>query len=195
MSSKREVGSNLTDNNISSIKDCNIHQIIYILQNHLFETLNRPKLNQHKDTIISYFTEQKINGQILFKLKTKHFCNNIATYCNDKKLLASSKKLLKTLKEFNPSMFMVAPSDVYVTDSINNHISSGINQCNDTFIHCKSSIRIKTILEQYNKMITDKKKTENQTQNDVHELINDKAFNGNYSDLQLINDFYHIKYN
>eukprot|EP01084_Bolivina_argentea_P277468 473698_1 len=40
-----EVNSTINDNNISSIKDCNAHQIIYILQNNLFETLKRPKLN------------------------------------------------------------------------------------------------------------------------------------------------------
>eukprot|EP01084_Bolivina_argentea_P151775 264879_1 len=116
---------------------------------------------------MSYFTEQNIDGQLLFELKTKNFCNEIATYCNDKRLVASAKKLLKALKEFNPSVTM------------NSYMSSDINQCNASFVHCKSSIRIKNILEQYNIIIMDKdNKTDNQTQNDVYELINNKAFNG-----------------
>eukprot|EP01084_Bolivina_argentea_P243858 408693_1 len=172
------------------IKTCSPNQIVGILKNHLFDILNNEKLNQYKSSIISYFIEKEINGQKLCDANSKTFCRKISTYCNEKKLNAPLKKLYKALKELDSSQIMK------MQQTINNNIpENSASQCQYAFVDCKCAIRIKTILDQHHKIIIDKnEKTEIQIQNDVYELINNKSFDGKYSDLQFMNDFYHIKY-
>eukprot|EP01084_Bolivina_argentea_P035324 65540_1 len=68
--------------------------------------------------------------------------------------------------------------------------------CDQKFTKCISADNIKSVLEQYNKIITDKnQKSEYQVANTIDELINTKIWNGNYSNVKMLNDFFHLKYN
>eukprot|EP01084_Bolivina_argentea_P221133 374617_1 len=67
--------------------------------------------------------------------------------------------------------------------------------CNKQFGECQPASRIKLILNNYHKIVFDKKtKSEHKLQTEANELINNNIFNGQYSNIRLINDFYHIKY-
>eukprot|EP01084_Bolivina_argentea_P143533 251999_1 len=69
------------------------------------------------------------------------------------------------------------------------------NYKNDSFSQCQSANRIKLILDSYNKIVSVKKnKTEYQLQNEINQLLNNILFDRKYSNVELLNDFYHIKY-
>eukprot|EP01084_Bolivina_argentea_P021357 39672_1 len=62
-------------------------------------------------------------------------------------------------------------------------------------IECESTNRIKLILEKYNHILYDNhSNSEYQLQNEVTQLMHNILVNGQYSNVEIINDFYHIKY-
>eukprot|EP01084_Bolivina_argentea_P249619 417956_1 len=68
--------------------------------------------------------------------------------------------------------------------------------CMKSFSECVHANRIKHILQQYDQIISDKTdKSDQQLQNDINKLVNNiSVSNGPYSNVQMLNDFYHIKY-
>eukprot|EP01084_Bolivina_argentea_P056298 103067_1 len=69
---------------------------------------------------------------------------------------------------------------------------NNLSQCAHAFSDCLSATNIKLVLREYNKIINDS--SEYELSNKVDELINKKLFNGKYCNLNLLNDFFHIKY-
>eukprot|EP01084_Bolivina_argentea_P199383 341162_1 len=69
-------------------------------------------------------------------------------------------------------------------------------KCNGTFTRCSAAYRIKLILNKYN-TITHLKKNQSEIalQNEINRLINSDLCSGQYSNVELLNDFYHLKYN
>eukprot|EP01084_Bolivina_argentea_P129434 228611_1 len=68
-------------------------------------------------------------------------------------------------------------------------------RCNQPFDECESAKRIKLLLDQYQKIISDKKQqSDEQLKNSADKLISNIVWNGKYSNVELMNDFYHIKY-
>eukprot|EP01084_Bolivina_argentea_P053363 97955_1 len=75
----------------------------------------------------------------------------------------------------------------------NTSIFQCFEKCNeDNILECKSTKRIKLILEQYNSILNTKHSSIS-IQNKLHKLINKSLGNGNYSNTQLSSDFLHIK--
>eukprot|EP01084_Bolivina_argentea_P147848 258630_1 len=71
-------------------------------------------------------------------------------------------------------------------------------QCNEMFELCAHSNRIKLILKAYNKIISDKNNkidNYNTLQQEVETVINNMSSDTSYSNVELLNDLYHIKYN
>eukprot|EP01084_Bolivina_argentea_P144491 253490_1 len=69
--------------------------------------------------------------------------------------------------------------------------------CNCNLDECNSVHRVKFILERYSKIISDhdqKTKSVHQFYNEANQLINSVLSNGQYSNQDLLNDFFHIKY-
>eukprot|EP01084_Bolivina_argentea_P267058 453204_1 len=77
------------------------------------------------------------------------------------------------------------------------HQTQEINaQCNYKLSKCISARNIKSVLEEFNKIISNKhSKTEHEILNNINELVNNKFLNGLYSNVKLTNDFFHVKYN
>eukprot|EP01084_Bolivina_argentea_P017158 32045_1 len=74
------------------------------------------------------------------------------------------------------------------------------SKCHHEFIQCDSAQKIKLILDKYNKIVFDKNhkkkhKSDAELKNSIHKLMNNISSNGQYSNVELLNDFYHIKYN
>eukprot|EP01084_Bolivina_argentea_P313549 542981_1 len=70
-----------------------------------------------------------------------------------------------------------------------------VSSCNGQFMKCNAALKIKTILHQYNKIISDKKdKSLHNLEIETVKLMNNILGNGQYSNIQCLNDFYHIKY-
>eukprot|EP01084_Bolivina_argentea_P056856 103978_1 len=68
-------------------------------------------------------------------------------------------------------------------------------KCCGKFIDCSSTSRIKLVLDKYSNIISHKNhKTLNQLQHETNKLIHNTICNGYYSHVQLLNDFYHVKY-
>eukprot|EP01084_Bolivina_argentea_P077876 141322_1 len=69
------------------------------------------------------------------------------------------------------------------------------HDCNGRFGDCSAASRMKLILNEYNNIINyQKKQSEFTLQYQSNQLINNIICNGQYSDVELLNDFYHIKY-
>eukprot|EP01084_Bolivina_argentea_P067419 122777_1 len=67
--------------------------------------------------------------------------------------------------------------------------------CHKPFRQCEAASRIKSVLCEYDKIIADKtEKSYCELQNKTTELLNKNILNGQYSDIKLFNDLYHIKY-
>eukprot|EP01084_Bolivina_argentea_P259534 437928_1 len=69
-----------------------------------------------------------------------------------------------------------------------------IIKCTKRFVQCPQSMRIKLILQKYNKIVSYKDKTEIELERETHSLISNLLLNEDYSNVKLLNDFYHIKY-
>eukprot|EP01084_Bolivina_argentea_P215527 365923_1 len=69
------------------------------------------------------------------------------------------------------------------------------HDCNKSFSQCSSALNLKSVVVEYNKIICDQNvSSEFEIANKINELINNKLLNGNYSNIKLINDFFHLKY-
>eukprot|EP01084_Bolivina_argentea_P208876 355942_1 len=85
-----------------NIQQADIDQIAYIAK-HVIEN-QIGKLNEHKETIIQYIKENKINGYKLVA-EGKEFVNKIAVCLNDNKLKVLLEILYKNIMECDVSMF------------------------------------------------------------------------------------------
>eukprot|EP01084_Bolivina_argentea_P077331 140245_1 len=69
-------------------------------------------------------------------------------------------------------------------------------KCDLKFEQCNAAKNIKSVLQEYSKIINDKTEQNEYTlSKKICELVNNKLFNSNYTDIQLLNDFFHLKYN
>eukprot|EP01083_Nonionella_stella_P108569 315880_1 len=67
--------------------------------------------------------------------------------------------------------------------------------CNHAFHQCRTAQRIKSILQSYNKIILNKTlKSDAQLQNETNDLVINLLGDEQYSIVELLNNFYHIKY-
>ena len=86
-------------NNPSSIAECNVDQITYIMVNSLvFE--DRPLLKEYKPEIIRYFAENEMDGKAISSMKRKDFCGISTSYLKDTKTKGSLGKLYKSIIDY-----------------------------------------------------------------------------------------------
>eukprot|EP01084_Bolivina_argentea_P291637 501248_1 len=79
----------------STLQDCTLKQISYILtqENGILSSLN--KLNPLKHDIIQYIKDNDLDGGKLLALKRKTFMNNLSEHLNNKKLRVQVRSFLK----------------------------------------------------------------------------------------------------
>eukprot|EP01084_Bolivina_argentea_P306560 529756_1 len=76
------------------------------------------------------------------------------------------------------------------------HQQSVDRTCEFEFSTCTSAIRIKTILNKHNRISSDKKAQQHDLKNQISNVMKNMLLsNSQYSTLDLMNDFFHIKYN
>eukprot|EP01084_Bolivina_argentea_P316135 547913_1 len=83
-----------------SINQCTVEQIIFIINNVVFQKLNpkiRDNLISYKPKIISYIKEHECDGTKLEEMKRKCFINDVATYLDNNKLKGSLGPFYKTI--------------------------------------------------------------------------------------------------
>eukprot|EP01084_Bolivina_argentea_P185615 320076_1 len=132
-------------------------------------------------------------SQIIELLNTVQSPNTYLT----KQSTFSKTNLCKTNKSavnINQSTYILAPRTRMTQMSHSIHTNE--EKCNATFSQCIHSIRIKLVLERYDNIISDKTdKSDQQLQNEINDLINNiTSSKASYSNVQMLNDFYHIKY-
>eukprot|EP01084_Bolivina_argentea_P304144 525189_1 len=88
---------NVWYNNPSSIKECNVEQIVHILNHRILDDGNLAKLKDHREGIINYIHENKFNGRKILETGKKAFITQIAEHFNDNKLKGSFTKLYKRI--------------------------------------------------------------------------------------------------
>eukprot|EP01084_Bolivina_argentea_P105678 189254_1 len=84
----------------STLSECDFTQILYII--HKSETFkNLDKLVEHKQDIITFFKERKLNGTSLINMKRKPFANQITKYLGVSKLRSQCASLYSNIVGFN----------------------------------------------------------------------------------------------
>eukprot|EP01084_Bolivina_argentea_P196813 337373_1 len=98
---------NIWENNPESIADCNLQQIIYILQN----ILDKSGLIEHKQNIIQYFEKNELDGRNLQNMNRKPFLNQICEHFKNNKLKAKFGKLYTAINKFDLKSIGVTQSN------------------------------------------------------------------------------------
>eukprot|EP01084_Bolivina_argentea_P179222 309711_1 len=93
-----------------SVTECNVNQMLCILQNgDLFTRLD--KLVNYKQQILSYIQDNKFDGNKLNNIVRKKFISQLVTHCNDKKLAAQLGRLYTSMLKFDLSQFVVTTNN------------------------------------------------------------------------------------
>ena len=100
-----------------SIDQCNVDQIVYILEHDIFNNLK-----DHKQAIIEYIKEHQIDGNKLIEMKRKKFMNDIAAHLNSNKMKVALGYLYKDLMHFD---VMSLYDDIW-----SNNKPQSIEECN-----------------------------------------------------------------
>eukprot|EP01084_Bolivina_argentea_P159457 277713_1 len=109
-----------------SIKECNLKQILFILNNDMFDD----KIKEYQTKIIGYIESHKFDGQKLSEIKRKQFMIEISAYLDNKKLKLSLGKLYKSIMEYDLSKFTgvaqkesMSAKSKFVTAAVNENVS------------------------------------------------------------------------
>ena len=90
------------DTDIYKLEDCSTKQIIYILNQYIFKSLEENDvLIQYKDVIISYFNHKQIDGNYLKCVDRKTLKQEMVKFGHSIKLNGASLKLLRLLTKFD----------------------------------------------------------------------------------------------
>eukprot|EP01084_Bolivina_argentea_P179935 310887_1 len=95
---------NIWSNNPSSIDECNMDQIVCIVEDYLTKN-NVDELVEHKNNIINYIKQNKIDGAKLKQMKRKDFMTATASYLHNNKLKIKLGMLRKNIIECDLSQF------------------------------------------------------------------------------------------
>eukprot|EP01084_Bolivina_argentea_P125379 222160_1 len=87
-----------------NMKSCNTTQIIDAICHHILPKLKNDKLDQHKDKIIKYFSENELDGDKFEEMTRKEFGKAIQNYVNDKKVILPAMKMYKEILSFDFSI-------------------------------------------------------------------------------------------
>eukprot|EP01084_Bolivina_argentea_P265685 450446_1 len=112
---KERIEEQIWLNNPTSIRQCNVEQIVYLLNDDILEKDALNQLKDYKNTIIQHVKDKHLDGNSIFNLKRKGFIIEFAAHCNNKKLKPSFGKLFNMIKEFDLSPF-VSPQNSIQTD-------------------------------------------------------------------------------
>eukprot|EP01084_Bolivina_argentea_P300041 517257_1 len=83
-----------------SIADCNVNQILYIMNHgHVLDNLNA--LSENRDQICIYIQENQLNGLSLIELQRKQFYINLSEYLNNKKLRSALGTLYNKITQID----------------------------------------------------------------------------------------------
>eukprot|EP01084_Bolivina_argentea_P238311 400377_1 len=100
-----QADENVWSTSPTSITDCNLKQIMHILDNsNVFSKLDR--LNEHKNEIIRYIQQQDWDGCKLIDMKRKEFITDIAQFFNNNKLKAQLGSLYRAIINFDVTNFI-----------------------------------------------------------------------------------------
>ena len=93
----------------STVEQCTFQQLLYLLKHH---TLKDEKLSQHKDAFISYFQENKVDGNTLKAMKRKDFAAAIIKHCSSQQMNGPAMKLFRLITGYNDlTQFNPTPDD------------------------------------------------------------------------------------
>lgn len=105
---------------IKSMEECTTEQLIFIMDQHIFDEINQAKLNDNRDDILACISNKNIDGPSLFAMERKDFASQIVEHCNDKKLLGPSIKLYKYLQNFDINKINVPQNEQTPSSSVPN---------------------------------------------------------------------------
>eukprot|EP01084_Bolivina_argentea_P058111 106108_1 len=105
-----------------TISECNVDQIIFILNQNIMENIDFPNTKSHKFDVIKCIKENNFNGEEIVN-KRKVFIAKMREYLKDKKLVGKIAKLHKQIVNYDLSPFVnvsVQRKEVVEPTTINN---------------------------------------------------------------------------
>eukprot|EP01084_Bolivina_argentea_P225578 381171_1 len=122
--SEQQYISDIWWNKPVSIKQCSIDQIVWILNNELFEMLKpttRDKLINRKSEIIKYIEENNFDGEKLTNMNRKEFGDILKHHLKNKKLKAPLSVLHSAILKYNLPIETKTESKQEVLDFLKNN--------------------------------------------------------------------------
>eukprot|EP01084_Bolivina_argentea_P029069 53970_1 len=115
---------------VSDITSLSTEQLVDVIENHVIEEMKAGKqkelINVYKQQIMSYFTENNINGEIFSAANKKDLKNKIVKQCdNNRKLNGALNILFKATIKFDLSTI----SNTEVNDGDNTTFTQLLNNC------------------------------------------------------------------
>eukprot|EP01084_Bolivina_argentea_P154159 268767_1 len=135
--------ADIWSNDPKSISECNVDQIVYILNHNIIENLNNSKLKSYKSDIIEFIRETKFNGGEIVK-KRKEFILQMKRYLKNNKLAGNIANLHKQIITYDLSPFITENNSKQ--DAVTEHHNS---ENNSKFITPNSDINTYSFGTQY----------------------------------------------
>eukprot|EP01084_Bolivina_argentea_P048476 89326_1 len=112
-----------------TIEHCSMEQILWILNNDIFDNLNEKNKNNlisYQSAIVKYIQENKYDGAILHQMSRKEFMKILAEYLNNKKLKPSIGALYNAIIKYD--MSRLCKETLSIPQYNANHIACIANQ-------------------------------------------------------------------
>eukprot|EP01084_Bolivina_argentea_P150149 262214_1 len=172
---------------IFSLSCLSHNQFIYLLEKHLFGQIKdikkRNLLIKHKDQIIGFFKENKMDGLEFREMGKKDFIKIAKQHCKIKHLnIPTLTKLYKTIKECNYDEIRDIPKD-------GDDVKVDAERNKKRIQWCSAMKRLNIILGYFNNLTDNLSDTDNKYPHTMHEFLSSLH---NYEPENLLADTYHI---
>eukprot|EP01084_Bolivina_argentea_P028257 52533_1 len=176
LSATFDEAQNIWHNVPESINECNLAQIVFIVQHHSFSKLKQNfanKLMTHKNSIIEYMTQHSFDGNKLHKMSRKEFATKFAGHLKDKKLTVPLSRLYKVIMDYDISWLGSDSTDEENSYDIWANNPTSIYDCNlDQIIFIVQNHAFDNLKQQYkDKLMVHK--------NSIINYMKTNDFNGN----------------
>eukprot|EP01084_Bolivina_argentea_P291510 501008_1 len=88
--------------NALKLENCDVEEVVFLLENYVFDRINNHIINQFKEHFVSYFKQNQIDGEMFLKMSKRKFIKSVVSYNNDnQKLCLPSMQVYEHLTNFN----------------------------------------------------------------------------------------------
>eukprot|EP01084_Bolivina_argentea_P251235 421303_1 len=162
---------------ITSIKECDSEQVIYLLEHYFIDNINHETLTKNKTKIVQYFKQNHINGMQILSMNKPTFLSNIIKHCN------GLKKWNGPLKRLYLAMHRCKINEI---GKVFHELPTSTNFMN---VECGPKIKLTIIVDHFECLTQNLSNTNYKYPYDMKLLLS--AFE-EYTTIHFLNDIEHI---